>query len=416
MNTEKRNVILYILTEALRLSAFVLSAEAILQTFLYSIGFTQNQIYIQSIAYQALSSLVVLVGSHFADKGNVFKRAMFTMLVTAASTLIFLPLCFSSGIGALEMVLMLAATAGISMMLSLHTVCLYKIPYYIFSPSTYGPATAVCGILGSGLSFVIGSVMTALAAYFEYRDIMIVALIVSAGLSVLSGVVNLGMKPVETAMVRDIETEEKSSVGIKELFTHHTFYSLLPGHTLRGVAMGTLSVLAVIGSDYLGYPEEITTAMVSVSGVAVVLSCVLYGATARILPSRVVIAIGSLSFLLMPLLLIPSSPILFLAVYGIVMFGRTLVDYAVPTEMLYVVPSKMAGPYNAWRLSMQAVGTLASTAIALFIPTPAFVILAVVAQLIAGGNFFFAKVMKRGAHGKNEILNEEQSEIPAENS
>ena len=409
MNTEKKNVILYILTEALRLSAFVLSAEAILQTFLYSIGFTQNQIYIQSIAYQALNTLIVIVGSNFADKGNVFKRSMLTMVATAASTIIFLPLCFSSDIGTLEMVLMLTASAGMAGMLSLHTVCLYKIPYFIFSPSNYGPATAVCGILGSGISFVLGSVMTALAAIFEYRDIMIVAFIVSAGLAVLSGVLNLGMKPVETALVKDLEEEKGPVVGIKELFTHKAFYTLLPGHFLRGVAMGTMSVLAVIGSDYLGYPEAITTAMVSVSGIAVVLSCILYGATARIIPSRVAIAAGSLSFLLMPLLLIPNTPILFLVIYGILMFGRTLVDYGVPTEMLYVVPSRMAGPYNAWRLSLQAAGTLLSTAIALFIPTPAFVILAVVAQLVAGGNFFFAKVMKRGAHKRGELLTEDGS-------
>jgi hypothetical protein len=249
--------------------------------------------------------------------------------------------------------------------------------------------------------------MTALAAIFEYRDIMIVAFIVSAGLAVLSGVVNLGMKPVETALVKDLEEEKGPVVGIKELFTHKSFYTLLPGHFLRGVAMGTMSVLAVIGSDYLGYPEAITTAMVSVSGIAVVLSCILYGATARIIPSRVAIAAGSLSFLLMPLLLIPNAPILFLAIYGLLMFGRTLVDYAVPTEMLYVVPSRMAGPYNAWRLSMQAAGTLLSTAIALFIPTPAFVILAVVAQLVTGANFFFAKVMKRGAHKAGELLTKE---------
>ena len=114
MSTEKKNVILYILTEALRLSAFVLSAEAILQTFLYSIGFTQNQIYIQSIAYQALNTLIVIVGANFADKGSVFKRAMFTMAATAASTIIFLPLCFSSSIGTLEMVLMLTASAGMA--------------------------------------------------------------------------------------------------------------------------------------------------------------------------------------------------------------------------------------------------------------------------------------------------------------
>lgn len=410
MNIEKRNVLLYILTEAFRLSAAVLSTEAILQTFLYSIGFTQNQIYIQSMVYQALSSLIVLVGSTFADKGGVFARSMFTMAAAAVSTLVFLPLCFSANIGALEMVLVLVATAGISVMLSLHTVCLYKIPYYIFSPSTYGPATAVCGVIGSGISFLLGSAMTALAAFFEYRDIMIFALIVAASFSVLSGLMKLGMKPVPTAMVKDAESEEKSSVGIKELFTHHSFYSLLPGHFLRGVAMGTMSVLAVIASDYLNYSEEISTAMVSVSGIAVVLSCMLYGLTVKHVPSRVIILAGSLSFLLMPLLLIPNAPILFLVIYGILMFGRTLVDYGVPTEMLYVVPSRMAGPYNAWRLSAHAAGTLISTSIALFISTPAFITLSVVAQLVAGANFFFAKVMKRGAHNKGELLTEDCDE------
>ena len=416
MSTEKRNVTLYILTEALRICASILSTEAILQTFLYSIGFTQNQIYIQSIVYQALGTVIVLVGSGFADGGSVFRRSMLTMAIAGASTLLYLPLCFSGGVGALEMVLMLAATAGMSIMLSLHTVCLYKMPYYIFSPSTYGPATAACGVVGSGISFLLGSVMTALAAFFEYRDIMVVALILSALLALLAGALKLRMKPVETAIARDDEESCEPSVTPRELFRHHAFYKLLPGHFLRGVTMGTLSVLAVVASDYLGYTEEITTAMVSVSGVAIVLACVLYGATVKLVPSRFAILAGSLSFLLMPLLLIPASPILFLIIYGILLFGRTLVDYAVPTELLYVVPSRMAGPYNAWRMSIQAAGLLLSTTVALFIPTPAFIILATLAQLGAGANFFFSKIMKRGAHHKGEILNEEQSESPATNA
>lgn len=404
MNNEKRNVILYVLAESLRICAIVLSSEAILQTFLYSIGFTDSEIYVQSMVYQALSTLIVLVGSTFGDKGNVFHRSMLAMVMTGIFTLIYLPLCFSADIGALEILLMLGATAGMSIMISLHTVCLYKIPYYIFSPLRYGPVSAFCGILGSGITFVLGSVMTALAAFIEYRRIMIAALILSAALSVASGVMKLYMKRVETAIDGADEENGTASVGLKELFTHRTFYTLLPGHFLRGVTMGTLSVLAVIASDYLGYPDEVTTAMVSVSGIAIVLGCLLYGATVRVLPSRVTIIIGSLSFLLMPLLLIPNAPILFLAVYGVLLFGRTLVDYAVPTELLYIVPSRMAGPYNAWRLSIQAAGVLLSTTVALFVSGPTYIAIAIAAQLLAGANFFFAKVMKRGAHQRGEII------------
>lgn len=403
MSAERKNIILYILTSAMRNAALIVSSEAILQTFLYSIGFNQNEIYLQSIIYQAFNMAVILLLPTFADRGSIGHRCALALTIGGAATFIYIPLCFTAEVGVYELILLFGASALGAAGLALHTVCMYKLPYYIFTPSVYGPATALCGIVGSGISFLVGSVMTALSAVFVYSDMMIWVLLIGGAVFILSGFLHLLMRPVDTA-ISHVPTEESRKISLGELTRHPSFYTLLPGNFLRGVAMGATMNLAVVASDYLGYPEEITTAMASVSSVAIVLGCVLYGATAHLIPSRVIAGVGSVLFLLLPLALIPDMPILYLSVFGVAMFGRTLVDYSVPTELLYVVPSRLAGPYNAFRMAIQSVGILLSTAIAIFVPAPAFVFIATAAQLIAGMNFFFAKIMKNKAHKKGESL------------
>ena len=136
--------------------------------------------------------------------------------------------------------------------------------------------------------------------------------------------------------------------------------------------------------------------MVSVQSVAMLVGCAIYGVTAKYIRPRYVIFFGSICVLLLPLLLISRNSFLFLALYAIIFFGRTLVDYAVPSAMLYAVPVRIAGPYNAWRMVLNNGGMLLATAVGAIVPSSAWLLwIAFACSLISGGFYLFARVMRK---------------------
>ena len=126
----------------------------------------------------------------------------------------------------------------------------------------------------------------------------------------------------------------------------------------------------------------------------IAISCVLFGIMSKHISPRVPIFAGSMTFILMPLVLIPGSPVLFLIITGIIFFGRTLIDYAVPTLLLYAVESEIAGPYNAYRMILHSGGTLIATGLSAVLPANVLLITAAVSQLISGTVFFSHKILK----------------------
>jgi hypothetical protein len=91
------------------------------------------------------------------------------------------------------------------------------------------------------------------------------------------------------------------------------------------------------------------------------------GVSLSFVAPRFVTLAGSLTFALIPLMLIPNKYV-FLAVFALVYLGRTLVDYSVPALLRAAIPVQIAGPYNAWRMLLHNGGTLLATTIAAFIP------------------------------------------------
>jgi len=135
--------------------------------------------------------------------------------------------------------------------------------------------------------------------------------------------------------------------------------------------------------------------MVSVQSLATLAACALFAVISSRIHPRYVILFGSCCFLTLPVLLCQNRPILYLTMYAILLFGRTLIDYAVPSALLYAVPVEIAGTYNAWRMILHNGGTMLATVVAGFIPLPALLIISLVCQLISGINFFTARVMRK---------------------
>jgi hypothetical protein len=219
---------------------------------------------------------------------------------------------------------------------------------------------------------------------------MLYTCIVSAGLTGLSAAL--------TAMQRPLPgTEAPSAPAQKGLaqfsvFRHPVFLRLIPANLARGFAFGTTTVMAAVALD-LGHNEATVTALVTFQSIATLAGCCIFGIVVKRTSSRLINLLGSLSFLLLPLVL-QGDPVLFFVVYTVLMLGRTFVDYAIPVILRFAVPVEIAGPYNAWRMLLHNGGMLLATTVAAFIPVEALLILSVILQLYSGIQYFTAKEMR----------------------
>jgi hypothetical protein len=143
----------------------------------------------------------------------------------------------------------------------------------------------------------------------------------------------------------------------------------------------------------LGHTEATITAMVTFQSIASLAGCLIFGVVVTRISPRWTVLLGALSFLMLPLVLL-GNPALFLAVYTVVLLGRTFVDYSVPSVLRFAVPVEIAGPYNAWRMLLHNGGTLLATTVAAVIPVEVLLILTVILQLYSGAVYFFEKKLR----------------------
>ncbi len=362
------------------------STGTLLQTFLTVTGMSAERIYIHTAVTGAVNVTIILLFAHFADSGRLILRTASVQLAGGALFLFYLPLCFSESAGLRKFILLIAVSVMQSVTTALHTVCDYKLPYYIIKKDEYGRIMAFCGILYSGISFGIGSLISALSLKYDYSLLMGVAFTVAFIFMLTAAVLTLRLRNIsgneETVGITNKTSIRKADT--KSVLANPVFYRFIPANLIRGFSSGVTLVIAVIASDTLHYSEQITTLFVSVQAVASLIGCTVFGLISKRVSHKTSVLTGSIIFLLFPLVLIPDSPVLFLIFAGLIIFGRTVIDYAVPSLLLYIVPARIAGPYNAYRMILHSGGSLLASVLAVVVPAEILVILAAVLQLISG--------------------------------
>ncbi|MBQ7982779.1 MAG: MFS transporter, partial [Clostridia bacterium] len=297
-----------------------------------------------------------------------------------------------------------------SAVFALHTVCEYKVPYYIYHAHEYGTVLAICGIISSLVSFGAGSIMSILSTRCSYTVLMAGAFLISCCFLLLAGTLQFFQKSL-VPLTDTNAAAAKEKIPLKQVFRHRAFSCLFVGNITRGFANGTTTILAAAALS-IGYDEVLTTSMVSVQSVASLLSCLLFSIISGHMHPHYVILGGSLCFLSFPILLVSDRPILFLCIYAVLLFGKTLVDYAIPAALLYMVPVEIAGTYNAWRMILFNGGTMLGTIAAGFLPLPILFGLALICQLITGINYFCFQTADR--RKDNTVKSSDREELKHE--
>lgn len=389
MEQKNHNKPFFIIAMGLRTVALLCVTGPIMQTFLASIGFPSQLIYIHTSIVQIVNVLTISLCSTWADRGSVIRRTALVELPYALLYLLYIPLCLWKSPSLLSFCMLTGICLLQSVCIALWTICEYKLPYYIFTPKEYGAMLSVGGIVGGMISLGAGVIITQLSAVLSYSALMLSACSVSMVLMLICTVLHLHLKPVSAAP----RTESvKKKTNQFEIFRYPLFRRMIPANLMRGFGYGTTTIFAAIALD-LGFDAGVATALVSAQSIAALIGCTLFGISISYLPPRFVTLIGSATFGLIPLMLIPNKYI-FLTVFALVYLGRTLVDYSVPSILRAAIPVHLAGPFNAWRMLLHNGGTLLATTIAAFIPVAWLLILTVVCQLISGLHYFLSRALR----------------------
>ena len=393
MDTRLRNNKLRaIFALALRTAALLACTGPIMQTFLASLGFSSRFIYINTTLVQAANILTSSLCAQWADRGSVIKRSAICEIPHALLYLCYIPLCLWKSPSFASFALLTGICLLQSACIALYTICEYKLPYFIYGPKDYGTVLAISGIVSSLISLGAGILITRLSRVMDYSELMMWACIVSFGMMGISALLHALQKPIQ-----QMHTPTEQSSGLPAgssltIFREPDFYRMIPANLLRGFAYGTTTVMAAVALD-LGYDAGISTALVSFQSGAMLLGCGLFALSIRFLSVRTVMLLGSSLFALFPLMLVRSEG-LFLLLFSLTFFGRTLVDYATPSLLRLAVPVEIAGPYNAWRMIIHFTGTILATAIAAVIPVWILLLLTMTAQLISGISYFADREMR----------------------
>ncbi len=380
----------FIIAMGLRTVALLCVTGPIMQTFLASIGFSSQWIYIHTSIVQAVNILTISLCSTWADQGSVIRRTAFVELPYALLYIFYIPLCLWKSASLMSFLLLTGICLLQSVCIALWTVCEYKLPYYIFSPWEYGSVLSIGGIVGGLISLGTGVMITRLSGMLSYSTLMLSACVVSLVLMLICTAFHLGLKPISDAPASSGPAGKK--ISQLEVFRYPLFRKMIPANLMRGFGYGTTTIFAAIALD-LGFDQSVSTALVSAQSIAALAGCSLVGVCLSFMPPRFVTLAGSLTFALIPLMLIPNR-FVFLAVFALVYLGRTLVDYSVPAILRAAIPVQIAGPFNAWRMLLHNGGTLIATTIAAFIPVTWLLVLTVVFQLISGLHYYLEKDLR----------------------
>lgn len=387
MNQVRRNRVLSILFCTMRTVFLLCITGPIMQTFLASLGFPEEWIYINNGLVQGANILTISLCSQWTDKRSIIKCCIISQLPHVILYLLYIPLCLwrSPSVSSFAML------TGISLLhtvcISLYTVCEYKLPYYLYPPEDYGTQASVVGIVSSLVSLGTGLLISWLSTQLRYADLMLAACGISAVLVLLSILAHFLCKPILTQVAP--EQAKQQSVNVFQLFRQPVFYKMIPANTLRGFAYGITTVMATVALS-LGYGESVATAILPVQSFAMLVSYGLFGIGITRTTPRFLVLLGCATFLLIPLLLIKSA-MLYLVIFAVMLVGRTIVDNAVPSMLRYAVPVEIAGPYNAWRMLLHYAGTLSASLVAAIVPPQALLLLAMVTQLYIGISYFTTK-------------------------
>ncbi len=380
--TIRTNKKIFLIQNTLSSICILVSTGTLFQTLLVTLGFSTRLIYVHSTVIQAVNVVALLLFARTDGERNIIKRYAFTGLPSGIILLCYLPFCFQSGASLKAFALILIIGIFQTVVSALRTGYCYTLPYLLYPAEDYGTINAIAGVLSGAISFFVGYIISTLTGSVPYIVLMAGAFCFCALLEFISIRLILIQKSILNNGIYRGEPAKDNPLSISQTLKHPSFLRLILPNILRGFAAGVTGILATVAFD-LGFDETVTTAMATIYSVASLVGCMVFGILQKRISSRIILFLGSLSFVFLPVLF-TQNKVIFLLTYALILFGRSWIDNGVPTLLRYVVPIEIAGPYNILRMLLHSGGTLLATSVATIVSSKALMLLALAASVISG--------------------------------
>ena len=376
---------------------FMFCSGAIMQTFLLQAGLSEHQVYLLTSLMQAAQVAMMCVMTFLSGKIKRVKQvAGIARLSLAILAAVFLIGAANPDIVKKPYVVAVFITAGICYLgVGLYNILDYCLPYYIIDMKDYGRMAAIGVALSGGCTFALSFLHTFIVAKFNYMQAMAWFFVLAIACFATTSLMCLSMK--------EIHKREEGKKTTKEdmiaVFKNRDTYVLLIPNFVRGLTMGIMNVIAVIGISKGILNEQTSSYINIVNCVAMLLGNVCFVITCKRVSTSTYLLIASVAVGGFLVFCLNGGLVQFLALFFFSCLFRYIADTAIPVAITEIIPEKQIGAYTSIRMLLftagQAAAPLMITPMIGAIGYTGLMIFAALMQLICCGTYYAVAVKEK---------------------
>ena len=406
---EKRNTRKYYLRYVLYYFAYVLITGGIIQSFMLESGISGYQVSVYTAVIQIAQAAAMLLLSPWIEKSkNIIRlNALSQLGLIPAMAAVFLVALYVDMPVPLKYGLMISTGVIANAAFGIIGILEYKLPYRLIDMDNYGEVLSLAGVFSSASSLATSTLFSLCISRFDFFKVVLVFISVGIVMMVLSILVGLSYEDISKQPgisqfmepAKEVHAEKKTT-GI---FKYRPFQILCVPNLVRGFASGVFAILTTIGYHYSVINAESASWMVIIANILSVLTCLLYAKLSRYRRDAELILLSTAAlFVVFSGILVGKNTVVFLIFYAIGMLFKTIIDYACPVVVTYIVDYDMIGQFTSWRMALYMAGAaVAGVAVIPMLDAiggEATMIVTGLCFLIAGIGYYFAGKGK----GRNE--------------
>ena len=363
---------------------YMFCSGAIMQTFLLSIGFSEENVYLLNSLMQAAQVVMMCVMTFVSGKikrVKLFSSISYLSLVVLA--VVFLLGAINPGIMGNAYVIAVFIASGISYTgVGLYSIIMYCLPYYTINMKDYGKMTGISVALSGAVSFVISFIHSFVVSKIDYAFAMIWFFILTIACLVLCFFVCSSLREIEGGA----QAPKTTKADMIAVFKNKDTYILLLPNFARGLAAGIMSVIAVIGISRGLLTEQTSSYVNIIMQITMFAANIFYVNAYKKISTTTLLLVSGIGVAAFIPFCLGGGSVLFLVMFLFAYFFRMICDTAIPVVITEIIPPSQIGAYTSIRMLVftgaQAVATLIITGLTALIGYTGLMIFAAVMQLI----------------------------------
>ena len=351
----KRNLNIYPLASAAATCGVTLATGTVLQTFLLEYGISEQKVSVYTALVQIVQAFIMLFGAKKMESvKNVVRACALTLVAQILLPLTVIFFCLNQSVASM-FVVFCGVSVFTNLLLGVHNVLCYKLPYQVIPIGLYGTKQGISGAISGGLGCLISFLLTLCLAWGGKENVFWV-LAGYFGVTVVFFTIAWYL----TASLKNVpmlnDTQNKAEEDLqKSIFTYKPFYVLIVPNLVRGVGMGIINVVTVIGYNQNLLNATSSGAVAVLLQAASILGSLAYAYIGKRYIGKTGLYAGIVCAVLLPVMLMGNT-IWFLSVYFVMYFAQILTSYDIPVAVTKFVSYEYIGQYSAWRMMLLTLG------------------------------------------------------------